>query len=266
MLIIDNVTKLLREHESDVYFKICSLKKIRSWALSSVQPGLRQEQSIIIGYEKVGIISQNKIEILNPLLLSLIPRGKDLEEYPIIFINLSHHLPRLIEEHLLEIAQFKRLVETKTKLSKNSTKLLTLIGLREIILNVFSSSNIDKSLWRELIEDFEKYIIDLLKMYSFLSYLPVKLRREYKSNFVGDLSFAWEMYFRYFFDQWITNRSPINLPLIEVEYNHEKFRGNYFSRKNSLWTDLIGPDLKFMLTTSQKELIYENWKQWLGEL
>lgn len=266
MLIIDDVTKLLREHESEVYFKICSLKTIRSWALSSVQPGLREQQSIVIGYEKVAIISQKKIEILNPLLLSLIPLGKELEEYPIIFINLSHHLPRLIEEHLLDLEQFRKIIETKTKLSKNSTKLLTLIGLREVILNVFSSSNIDKNLWGVLIEDFKKYITDLLKMYPFLSYLPVKVRKEYKSNYVGDLSFAWEMYFRYFYDQWITNRRPINLPMLEFDYMHEEFRGKYFDRKNSLWKELIGPDLKFMLTTSQKELIYKNWKQWLEEL
>lgn len=266
MLTINNVTKLLREHESDVYFKICSLKTIRSWALDGAQQGLREEQTIVIGYEKVGVLSKDSIVILKPLLLSSIPQRKDFEEYPVVFIDLRHLLPRLIEEHLLDLTQFSKLIETKSKLSKNSTKLLTLIGLREIILNVFSSSNIDKNIWGELIEDFEKYIVNLINMYPFLGYLPVKLRQEYKSNFVGDLSFAWEMYFRYFYDQWKIDRSSINLPLLEAEYRHGDFRGKFFDRKNLLWAKVIGPDLKFMLNTSQKELIYENWRQWLGGL
>lgn len=265
MLNIEDVTTLYRVNDN-VYCKICSLKTIRHWGLEVSERELIQDQSVLVGYNTIKIMPKNLIQIDQPLLLSLLPLGKDEEEYPVIFVNLKHHLPTLIEGALLKNTDFSKLIERTQKISKNSTKVLTLAGLREILVNVFDKGYIDYHSWDRLIRDFEKYIKTLMLRYPYLSYLPIKDRKNYKAKFVGDLNFAWEMYFKYFYNSWRSDPNSLRIPPLEGKYQYGDFKGDYFDRENPMWAEILGLNTKFIFNKVQKDLIYMKWEQWLGEL
>ncbi|MNC60483.1 hypothetical protein D3C75_1103660 [compost metagenome] len=83
---------------------------------------------------------------------------------------------------------------------------------------------------------------------------------------MGDLNFAWEMYFRYFYKSWVSDPDVLKIPPLKENYQYGEFQGDYFDRKNPMWLEILGSNTKFIFNNVQKDLIYMKWEQWLGEL
>lgn len=263
MIVLKNLQRLHRER-GIAYLSVASLQCVKQWDLDILEPSGTNVESIIIGYSEMEWLSDNETEIRNPILISGFPLGKDSDEFPIIFVKQDNYLPLYLEQKLYSYVPFNRLVEKGSRLSKNSTKLFTMNSLRDMLFRIFMNA-VPHSKWSILSHDLIKYIEKLIACYPYLSYLPVAERIEFRKKYISDQSFAWEMYFKFFYDTWTGENQTILTPDLAKVFQIDNWLGNFFDRENPLWAQVIGMRNKFMINQSQRELIYSIWKEWLRE-
>ncbi|RNB92527.1 hypothetical protein EDM56_02195 [Brevibacillus fluminis] len=254
--------KGLSRVDINLYLGIAKLGTIRGWKLSYKNPHQINNELCIVEYAELVDISSNKIDITEPILSTALPLGNDNDEYPVLFIQNGNNLPAFIEGRLLSHKQFNRLIEKGTKLSKNSTKLLTIQSLRNILRKTFPV-NIPRCSWNELSDNLLRFIEILLEKFPYLDYLPVAERREFRKNSIADASLAWELYLKYFKDEWLKNGNRNSLPDINTRINYQGWTGNFFDRQNPLLIIYLGKNGKLQFNDAQRELIYTIWKDWI---
>lgn len=258
---LKNIQKLNRE-KNQIYLGVTTLGMIRNMGLNCINPSKINNDLVIVNYDEMRVSSAENFRVTNPILVAALPIGNDQDEFPIVFIQKGSYLPVFIEEQLLSLLSFNRLVEKGNKLSKNSTKLLTIQSLRDILKRTFSI-NIHSNNWSKLSEDLITYINILMDKHPYLAYLPILERRAFREKNTADVSFAWEIYFRFFVEQWTENCTTVLIPDMVTEFEYKGWTGHFFARDNPLWIPLLGKNGKFSFNETQRELIYTVWKQWI---
>jgi hypothetical protein len=259
---IKHVEKLERD-KREIYLGTATLAAIKQWGIQSWQELVHSEYIIVVSL-KLERVSKTEIHLTEPLLTTRIPLGQDYEEFPVLFLDKYSYLPFFLEDNLLKQTQFLRLIETGKNISKHSTKLLTQNSLREILLRTFPDDLCEYGKWDKLSGDLIRFLNVILNTYSYLDYLSISERIEFRKQFVSDLSFAWEMYFRYFVDTW-SEKDDLSIPNLNKVFKNETWSGNFFCRENPLWEEVVGSKQRFKLNSEQREFIYLKWKQCLKE-
>lgn len=253
----------LRQGDSKIFLGITTLGNLVEAGISYLNSDLRYFNFIEVICRKIHRTSFHQIELVDPILRSALPVGRKDYEIPILIVLSEDFLPFIVESALLKVKEFNVLIETSPRLSKNSTKVMTLISLREILIQVFDNQlGMDES--KQMINSLVNYIRMLQGRFEYLGYLPVQSRIKYREKFVGDLSFAWEMYLRFFYEQWL-ERKLFKIPDIAKEKQYQNWFGEFFNRDNPLWTNTIGDKKKIRLNKTDKESIYRIWREWIRE-
>ncbi|MDO7905346.1 hypothetical protein Q5741_02830 [Paenibacillus sp. JX-17] len=253
----------LKQGDSKIFLGVTTLGDLEKAGFSYLDSDSRYFNFIELICSEVHQNSFQQIELVDPILRYNLPVGRMEFEYPLLIVLDNHFLPFVLENALLKFEEFNVVIEKGPKLSKNSTKVMTLVSLREILIHVFKHQvSVDES--KQMITALKNYIRMLQERFRYLGYLPVQLRIKYRERFVGDLSFAWEMYLRFFYDQWL-EKTIINIPDIAKEKQYQSWSGEFFDRNNPLWTKTIGYKKKVRLNKTDKESIYKIWKEWIRE-
>ncbi|WP_438447079.1 hypothetical protein [Gorillibacterium sp. sgz5001074] len=259
MLVLSDLEKLYRDKRK-VFYGVFSLGVIGSWGIKSLN-SKQVTETVIVCFTKIIEREHKLYELIEPQLVSCIPHGGSEEQYVVLFMEKGNYLPLFIEQVLLSIIPFEQIIDKNTKSSKNSTKTLKRHSLEETILRVFNKHH-EQEEWSKLADCLTEYITELINRYPSLGYLPVAERIRYREKYVGDQSFAWEMYLRYFYDKWLTGvYSNIAIPDLNKNYSNSIWEGNFFDRGNPLWSTYLGGNAKFSISPTQRLEIYSIWKQ-----
>lgn len=263
MIRIGNLQELYRESRK-VYLSINTLECIRNWDLEANEQHGFNTECILISFSEIVHLLNGEVVVQDPKLISMIPLGKNEEQFVVIFVKQEDYLPYYLEQKLYSYYPFSRLVEKQGKLSKNSTKLITRGTLQEILFQTFSVE-IPHNEWCQFSDALIKYIGELIDHHPYLGYLPVAERNKFRETYVSDLSFSWEMYFKYFSDTWTRENKIIRIPNLSKEFRKNNWKGNFFDRENPTWEEVIGKKDKMKLNQYHRELIYSIWTKWLRE-
>jgi len=253
---------MLSRESQNTYLGVVTLGNVKSLKLNCLNSSQINNDIVIVNYNELVDVSDDAIEITDPILYSALPIGIDSNEYPVLFVQQGLYLSNFIEDRLLSLELFSRLVEKGKKISKNSTKLITLQSLREILKKTFSNS-IEKGSWNDLSDELIAYIKELINRYPYLGYLPVAERLEFRKKNTADASFAWAIYFKYFIEQWKKSNANISIPNMDKQFTFQGWTGNFFDRENPLWSNYVGKNGRFQFNDAQRELIYNLWKHWI---
>lgn len=253
----------LKQGDSRLFLGITTLGDLEESELTSLHSDSNHPNLIEVICSEVQQISLQQIKLVDPVLRYTLPIGKKEYDFPILIVIKNDFLPFILESALLKVEEFNVLIEKGTRLSKNSTKVMTLISLREMLVNVFDNQ-VGMEDCKQMVTVLINYIKMLQAKFEHLGYLPVLLRIKYRESYVGDLSFAWEMYLRFFFEQWI-NKQPPEIPDIAKKKQYQEWFGEFFDRNNPIWSKIIGEKKKIRLNKTDKELIYQIWKEWIRE-
>lgn len=253
---------MLSRESQNTYLGVATLGEVKSLRLNCLNSSQINNEVVIVNYNELIDVFHDAIEITDPILYSALPKGTESNEYPVLFVQQGLYLSNFIEDKLLSLEHFSRLVEKEKKISKNSTKLITIQSLRDILKRTFSNS-IEKGSWNDLSEELMTYIEKLINMYPYLGYLPVAERLEFRKKNTADASFAWSLYFKYFIEQWEKGNTIISIPKMDKQFTFQGWTGYFFDRENPIWTDYVGKNGRFQFNDAQRELIYNLWKQWL---
>lgn len=255
--------QVLRQGDSKIYLGVTTLGDLEETGISHLKSDLKHINFIEIICRRMHQISFQQIELVDAILKYNLPVGEKNYEFPILIISSDDFLPYILESALLEVEEFNVLIEKSQRLSKNSTKVMTLISLREILIQVFDDQiSIGQS--KHLIDSLINYLRTLQVQFKYLGYLSVQSRIKYREKFVGDLSFAWEMYFRFFYEQWLEKKN-YKIPDIAKEKQYQRWFGEFFERSNPLWSTTIGNKKKVRFNKTEKESIYKIWREWIRE-
>lgn len=253
----------LKQGDSTVFLGITTLGNLEEADLSYLHFDSSYFNFIEIICKEVHQTSFQQIELVDPFLKYNLPPERKEYEVPVLIILSNNFLPFIVESALLKVEKFNVLIEKNARLSKHSTKVMTLTSLREIFIHVFDNRvSMDES--KQIITALKKYIRMLQERFEYLGYLPVQLRIKYREGFVGDLSFAWEMYLNFFYEQWL-QKKIIKIPDIAKENQYQNWFGEFFDRNNPLWSIIIGDKKKIRFNKTERESIYKIWKEWIRE-
>lgn len=263
MLILHGLQKLKRDSRK-VFLGVFTLDLITKWELKSLDGILMDNEFIVICYSEVNDQEFNTVVFMDPKLMTSLPAGDRDHQFPVLFVKETDYFPLYIENQLYKLEEFERLIEKGPRLSANSTKLMTMYSLRDIMVRVFTPS-VPRSHWNKISSDMIEYVKGLLENYPDLAYLPVSARRQFRKQNVSDQSFAWELYFRYYYDNWLSDHQIKMIPDLSKRYRIKNWEGNFFDRSNPIWSEFVGDKNKFIFNSSQRELIYSIWRKWLKE-
>lgn len=250
--------KRLKRDKRRIFFGIYTTSQIKNWKLE-IQSSSTSSEGLIVSFSDIHNTESQEYELEEPRLVTSLPVSGDDEEHVVFFIDHNDHLPFYIEQVLYKIDQFEKIIDNNYKSSKNSTKILRKQSLRDIIINIVDKE-LPRNKWASLAGAISQYIVELITQYPYLGYLPVSERIEYRGRYLGDQVFAWEMYLRYFYEQWSINPNNIDIPPLNKEYFIEAWAGDFFDRANPVWGRVLYGKSKVRLPVSKKSEIYYIWK------
>ncbi|MFS0840419.1 hypothetical protein [Paenibacillus sp. 1P03SA] len=258
----ENVSNLTRKND-DVYFTVLPLGAIKDWGFPVIQSDVIGEDVILINYDTVVNLMNNKLQVTNPQFTYKLPNGSKGDEYVVLIVSEVQQFPSYCVHQLMSYQRFERLIEMGEKISSNSTKLMTIRSLHDIFED-FLNYRIERSLYPQLAKDLIKYVDSLMNDYPELGYLSVIERKQFRKKSIADSSIAWYCYIRYFIEQWIAGSQMTNLPrpLLLKKFHFEKWSGKFFDRDNPVLHVNNG---RFKFNDEQRGLIYEIWRQWIKE-
>ncbi|MBD3921008.1 hypothetical protein H8B09_19740 [Paenibacillus sp. PR3] len=259
-LTFDGVKKLNRR-TGNIFLGVMPIAKLKLLKMDTIEVQTSNNDLVIIIYDVLVNYSIDELMVTNPILQFILPAADDTDEYPVLFVPRNNYLPNYCETGLMECEIFSLLIEKSDKLSANSTKLLTINSLQDILKRFNTLQIIDEE-WPLLKERLVDYIKTLVSTYPHLGYLPVSERRNFKSISVADASFAWDFYFRFFIDSW-SNTTTIVIPELSKEFHYENWVGDFFSRNNPFWSKYVGKRGKFLINAADREFIYQIWREWM---
>lgn len=259
MLCLTGLKKLKRDKRK-IYFGVFTTKEIKEWRLEVPEVLPLLSEGLSVSFSDISESENSIYKLKNPIFITPLPEYCDQDEYVVFFINQNEYLPFYLEQSLYKNPQFAEIIDTNYKSSKNSTKVLRRNSIKEIIIGVFDPKlSINK--WPELAESLSQYVSSLIDKYPYLGYLPVKERIEYREKYLGDQVFAWEMYIKLFYDQWVSDTVQINIPALEKEVCHDHWSGNFFDRTNPFWIKYFEKNSKFRFSAVNKKEIYVFWRK-----
>jgi len=261
ILAIEGVKQLHRKSQ-EVFLCVISLQQLKEWRLPCLDVTMPNNEFVIISFDKLMESSATDMKISNPMLLYRLPAGVDTDEYPVLIISRDHYLSEYCENLLLTHGFINRIVESKDKISSNSTKLMTLRSFKEI-LSQLNEIYIERALWPKLSSDLVQYLKSLTEKYYYLGYLPVAERRRFRESSVADAGFAWDFYIRFFIEEWIEEQGEVSIPRLDKVYEQQDWSGDFFSRQNPLLRRYTSRGGKFNFNETDRDLIYKTWKEWL---
>lgn len=231
---IHNAKKLRSTHP--LFVAICTLEEIRKWPVDKLN--LQYSESITLVANNIEIHEekdQYHLEIDKAVLLTYLPNEKDTNEFPVIIQKNS--TTEVILKTLLSDTYFSKLIEISSKkVSKNSTKIMSLSLLRKILKSIFSEVPLSES--NNLANDLINYIHQLMEIHAYLKPLSVKEKQAILETSVKISSNAWFVYLYYFLKEWNNNKGEIKLPQLDKEITYEGWIGHFFDRSNPLWTHI----------------------------
>ncbi|MEK3865831.1 hypothetical protein MHH60_20390 [Paenibacillus sp. FSL H7-0716] len=254
------VNKLSRK-DSNTYLGVFSLGVVKSWNLPIVHADRVNDDIIIVNYEKYIGSSKNEIKVSEPVLIYKVPIGGNNDEYPVLFYEKNEYFPNYTLNQLINFEPFGRLIEKGERISSNSTKLMTIKSLRDMI-EEFGDYQIDQEMWPELSENLIVYVHSLIKCFPELGYLPVAERKKFRKVSIADSTIAWSCYLRYFIEEWNVIHSVIEIPDLLKIYLNKDWSGKFFDRNNPVLSINNG---KFKFNNSHRDLIYAIWREWIRE-
>ncbi|AYB46278.1 hypothetical protein [Paenibacillus lautus] len=263
ILTLEDVTKLNRK-EDKVFLSAVPMHTLKAWKLSSIESAVVNNDVVFICYETLTELSSTTVQFENPLLLYQLPVADDTDEYPVILLANDHYLPKYCEYQLMSHDFINRLIEKSDKISVNSTKLMTQRSLMAALKH-FDQVKIGTKLWPKLSSDLIQYFKSLFVAYPYLNYLPVAERKSFRKRSVADASFAWEMYIKFFIDEWLVKQDVIDIPNMKKPFIYKEWSGEFFNRDNPLWKEYTTSNGKFLFNDSVRDLIYQIWITWIRE-
>lgn len=252
--------KLKRKH-TELYLGTATLSKIHSWNLKSFS---HQTISEFIYIHSDDIIVTNvgdnnyNISICNCYLLTVLPTAELSDEFPVLISSKS--AVSIILNALLEIDLFKRLVEIKaSKISHNSTKIMTVGTLEKIISLTFEKNTLEET--SMMLKKLIHYIEEVLNSYQFFKVYSVKFIQELKQRSLVNSSFSWFIILMFFKENCkksvYTNQE---IPRLDVDITIDNWCGKFFDKSNPLWGEVFINKRKFYPTSESLVRTYELWK------
>ncbi|ANA81027.1 hypothetical protein PVOR_07270 [Paenibacillus vortex V453] len=258
----ENVSNLTRKN-NDVYFAVMPLGAIKDWGFPIIQSDVIGEDVILVNYDAVVSLINNKLQVTNPRFTYKLPSGSISDEYVVLIVSEAQYFPSYCMHQLMSFERFERLIEKGEKISSNSTKLMTTRSLHDIFKD-FQRYRVERSLCPRLAKDLIKYVDSIMNDYPVLGYLPVAQRKQFRKKSIADSAIAWYCYIRYFMEQWTEDSQLTNLPLplLSKEFHYENWKGQFFDRDNPV---LFVNKGSYKFNDAQRDLIYEIWRQWIKE-
>lgn len=252
--------KLKRKH-TELYLGTATLSEIHSWNLKSFS---HQTISEFIYIHSDDLIVTNvgennyNISINNSYLLTVLPTAELTDEFPVLISKKS--TVSTILNALLEIDLFKRLIEIKnSKISHNSTKIMTISTLEKIISLTFEKSTLEES--SLMLKNLIHYIEEVINSYKFFKVYNVKFIQELKQSSLVNSSFSWFIILMFFKENYKKSVYIYQeIPRLDVEITIDNWCGNFFDKSNPLWNEVFKNKRKFYPTSESLVHAYQLWK------
>lgn len=257
-----SIQKLNRKN-GEIYLGTICLGEIKSWNFPTIESDVVNNDVVIVIYDVLINSSKDEIQVANPVFIYKLPNGDTYDEYPVLFVEHHGYFPKYCEQQLMACDFFNRLIETDDKISINSTKLITLRSLRDIIKDI-DKYKIDQNQWPHFVKDLISYLKNLIDEYPVLGYLPVAERKRFRTVSIADSSLAWNFYFKFFVEEWI-HFKRIKIPGISKTFTYNDWSGDFFDRANPLLHVYLGSSKKFYFNNAIRDSLYKIWKEWVKE-
>ncbi|WP_149847116.1 hypothetical protein [Paenibacillus sp. 37] len=260
---IQDVHRLQRT-ESNVFYSIKSLYSLKYWDLPILDTDIidRKSDLITVIYDQLYSHKLNEIQVTNPSFLHPLPSGEESDEYLILFVISEYYLSDYVERQILSYDFISRLIEKRDKPSSNSTKLMTLHSLQNI-LKRFDDIQIERVQWPELVTDLIKYLKKLIEKYPNLGYLPVSKRKKIRKVSISDTNIAWGFYVYFFIEEWNPTNREVRIPDLSKCFTYERWTGDFFDRDNPFWKPYLSANGKFRFNDASRDAVYQIWKEWV---
>lgn len=263
MLCLYEDLRELKRKSYRVFLGVYPLGVIKSWKLEANNNEIMINETIVVSYDDLNENNKGSVQFTNAELVYSLPDGSMEDEYPVLFIEKQNSFKHFIENRLIANKSFSRLIEKKVvNISANSTKLMTMPSLREILEN-FNTIQLERTDWSRLTTELEHYIESLMNFYPYLGYLSVAKRREFRKKSTADVSYAWEFYFKYFIEEWNDHHSKVIIPNLSKPFEYNDWTGDFFDRGNPLLKEYLNSNSKYLFNMPTRELLYEKWKEWI---
>lgn len=253
-------TKKLKRADVNIFLGTATMEEIESWRLqkSSLQT---YNEVIQINTEEIEIIKEENsiysIKVDGGIISSVLPKGGLNEEYPVLITN--HSPIKIIIQGLLGIENFRILIDVKNiNISSNSTKIMTIQTLESIVSFAFHHYTFNKI--NILINDFLKYIEDVIKDNPELKVTSVSGVKQLKQKSIINSSLSWFIIFKHFIESYERNRGDMIIPKLNLVIKCNNWEGGFFDRNNPLWSNSLNQKRKFYPTKENLENVYSNWK------
>lgn len=253
--------KKLKRKNTDLYLGTATLNEIYSWNLKNFSHQTMSEL-IYIHSDDLTVRNAgdniNNISVNNGYLMTVLPKADINDEFPVLISKKSP--VSIILNALLEIDLFKSLIEFKTsKLSHNSTKIMTKGTLEKIIAHSFNKYSLEETAL--MLKNFIHYIEEVLNSYEYFKVYSVKSIQELKQRSLINSSFSWFIILMFFKDNY--NNSVYTyqeIPKLDIEVAIDNWSGNFFDKSNPLWNEVFKTKRKFYPTNENLVRAYEVWK------
>jgi hypothetical protein len=256
-------TKKLKRKNKEIYLGTATLGEIRSWDIKNTSYQLNNE-IIQVHSSIITVIHEDKslynIHIDEGYLMTILPNTDLDDEYPVLISNVTPIT--LVINSLLEIDLFKDYIEIKSdRISNNSTKIMTLRTLENIITLLFERYTLEEVGF--IIPNFIKYVEEVLNRHVFYKTKSVKSIQNQKSKSIINSSISWYIIFKFFLEN---NKKDVynyrNFPNLELNITLNIWNGNFFDKNNPLWDKVFLSKRKFYPTRENLEKAYHLWKQY----
>jgi hypothetical protein len=255
--------KLVRKH-SEMYLTTATLKEIQNWELGSAMLQTKQEVTYIYS-DQIKVIKDGNglydLEVINGHLANILPELDLKEEIPVLISNGSKE--SLLVNAILQIDTFKQIVELKSsKISNNSTKVMTVKTLERLLYHVFEEFTLEEISF--LLNDFLIYIEEVISKYDFFKYYSVKHIKELKNSSIINSSVSWFIIFKYFVENYQNNvYKTRSIPKLNLDVEIDNWKGNFFDKCNPLWEKVFYQKRKYYPSKENLETTYKIWFNYL---
>lgn len=258
VLHLDRLRKLKRRG-NDLFLGTATLQQIEKW---SVKKATYQSNSefVYLYSEEITVLKEENslyyISIKDGYLTTALPKVELEDECPILITNNSPQ--KLIIDTLLDIEVFKNFIEIKsTKISKNSTKIMTLSTLENIVSIVFAKCTLDKT--AGFLNNFNIYINNIINHINEFKIYSVKEVQELKNRTIINSSFSWYIILMSFLENNV--ELNIDLPLFNENICYKGWKGNFFNKDNPLWGEVFKQKRNFYPSKENLDKVYQEWKR-----
>ncbi|WP_144553434.1 DNA sulfur modification protein DndB [Bacillus sp. X1(2014)] len=259
-------TKKLNRKDTEIYIGTATIGEIHSWNLKNFSNQTLNEFIYILSNDmEVTTADENFIVTINDgYLLSILPKAQLEDEFPVLISKKSPIT--IILNALLEIDLFKSFIEIKTnKISNNSTKIMTLSTLENIISLVFDKITLDET--ATMLQCFTCYIEDVLNSNESFKVQSVKSIQENKKYTIINSSISWYIILKYFEETYKTNLYTYpSIPRLDFFLSIDDWSGNFFNKDNPIWNEVFITNRKFYPTRNNLVRAFEKWKYFSSSL